>query len=56
MTRFKNFRYNNDAHDDKDVNKVYWSEINSVEKKQCEAKPWLGGVDDENDVQSGFDN
>ena len=23
---FKNFRYNNDAHDNKDVNKVYWSE------------------------------
>ena len=23
LTRFKNFRYNNDAHDDKHVNKVY---------------------------------
>ena len=26
LTGFKNFRYNNDAHDNKDVNKVYWSE------------------------------
>ena len=26
LTRFKNFRYTNDAHNDKDVNRVYWSE------------------------------
>ena len=31
-------------------------DVNNVEKKRCEAKRWLGGVDEENDVQSGFEN
>ena len=48
LTRFKNFRYNNDAHDDKVLKRS--------EKKRCETKRWLGGVNEENDVQSGFEN
>ena len=55
LTRLKNFRYNNDAHDDKDVNNVYWSE--ATRRQQCwDAMRWLGGVDEENGVQSGFEN
>ena len=58
LTRFKNFRYNNDAHDDKDVTEFIeakrW-DVNNVEKKRCEAMI-RRGVDEENDVQSGFEN
>ena len=31
-------------------------DVKNVEKKRCVAKRWIGGVDEESDVQSGFEN